>query len=73
MKKVTVQKCKSILFKLGIKYGVSPALISSQLLSDDDKEDMQNGLVPFDTLDIAVKLWLEAGCPDYVSDKGDVS
>tara|TARA_R110000868_G_C10972576_1_gene770461 strand:+ start:610 stop:792 length:183 start_codon:yes stop_codon:yes gene_type:complete len=34
-------------------------------LSEDDKQDMLNGLVPDDTLETAVKCWMEAGMPDY--------
>lgn len=64
---LTEQQCKSIIFNLGIKYGISPARISLKLLSKEDKTDMLNGDIPLDCLDLAVKLWIEAGCPDYAN------
>jgi hypothetical protein len=69
MSKLTEKECKSILFKLGIKYGVSPNLISTRLLSPEDKVDMMNGDVPLESLDLHVKLWKEGGCEDMVGNK----
>lgn len=63
---MTEREAKSIIFKLGVEFGVSPAKISTKLLSVDDKQDMLNDLVPIDTLRTAVKCWIEAGMPDYV-------
>lgn len=65
-----VDECKSILFKLGLKYGVSPKLISERLLSKDDKEDMLNGLVSFETLDCFVDAWKEYGMCNYADGTG---
>jgi len=36
----TPDECKKILFTVGIKLGVSPKLISTRLLNDLDKSDM---------------------------------
>lgn len=58
--------CKRMLFKLAIKHGVAPKLISERLLSKDDKEDMLNGLVSFETLDAYVQIWKEYGMCNYV-------
>ena len=44
---------------------VKSELISTRLLSNDDKRDMLNGLIPDETLFVAVKCWMEAGMPDY--------
>ena len=63
-KKLTDKQCKSILFNLGIKHGVSPRMISERLLSPEDKVDMLNGDVPLESLDLHVKLWKEGGCED---------
>lgn len=63
----TVEQCKSKLFRLGLKYGIAPALISTRLLSADDKHDMLSGLIPDELLDTAVKLWLQNGMPDYTN------
>lgn len=62
---LTKQQCQKKLFNLGIKLGVSPTLIATRLLSDDDKNDMLNGLVPDDSLEMAVKCWMDASKPDY--------
>ena len=64
-KELTKEQCQKKLFHLGIKLGVSPKLISTRLLSIDDKKDMLNGLVPDETLFVAVKCWMEAGMPNY--------
>jgi hypothetical protein len=61
----TKEQCQKKLFNLGIKLGVSPKLISTRLLSAEDKEDMQNGLLPDDALELHVKLWKEHGMCYY--------
>jgi len=61
----TKEQCQKKLFHLGIKLGVSPKLISTRLLSKDDKQDMLNGLLPDEALDVHVKCWIEAGKPNY--------
>lgn len=66
-KTLTKEECQKKLFHLGIKLGVSPKLISTRLLSKEDKQDMLNGLIPDETLFVAVKCWMEAGMPDYAN------
>jgi hypothetical protein len=61
----TPQECKSKLFRIGMRLGVSPALISTRLLSTEDKHDMVNGLIDTATLETGVKVWVDAGMPDY--------
>ncbi len=60
-----VEECKKILFKLAIKHGVAPKLISERLLSLQDKEDMLQGLVSFETLNCAVEMWLDNEMRNY--------
>lgn len=57
--------CRSILFKLGIKLGCSPNLISTRLLSDLDKDDMIQGLITEDALEAHIRAWMKSGMPDY--------
>ena len=57
----TVNECKTMLFKLGLKHGISPKLISERLLSKDDKEDMLQGFITYELLDEFVKVWKEQG------------
>lgn len=66
-KLLTKEDCQRILFKVGIKFGVSPALISTRLLDAQDKCDMLNGEVPIEMLEVAVKAWMDAGQPDYAN------
>jgi hypothetical protein len=66
-KTLTTDDCKKILFKVGIKFGVSPKLISERLLDAQDKCDMLNGEIPIEYLEVAVKAWQDAGMPDYAS------
>ena len=61
----TRDECKRILSKLGFKHGVSPNIISTHLLSKDDKNDMLNGQISIDELDCHIKIWVKNGCPDY--------
>lgn len=66
----TKQECQKKLFNLGIKYGVSPKLISTRLLSAEDKEDMLNGLISDEELDCHVKVWKENGMCNYADGSG---
>lgn len=50
---------------------VKAELISTRLLSKEDKQDMLNGLVPVETLMTAVKCWIKAGMPDYANGHTD--
>ncbi len=67
---LTAEQCKKKLFKLGIKYGVSPNLIATRLLSRDDKHDMLNGLFTDEFLDCHVKVWKEFGMCNYADGSG---
>lgn len=60
-----VEECKRMLFKAAIKHGVAPKLISERLLSKEDKNDMLEGLVSFETLDCHVRVWKEQGMCNY--------
>lgn len=62
---LTKEDCKRILFKVGIKFGVSPKLISERLLDAQDKCDMLNGEIPVEMLEVAVLAWKDAGQPEY--------
>lgn len=46
---------------------VKADLISTRLLSKEDKQDMLSGLVPDETLFVAVKCWIEARMPNYAN------
>ncbi len=63
----TPEQCRKQIFDVAIKLGVSPRLISTRLLSVDDKNDMLEGLLPTETLVTAVKAWIDAKMPDYAN------
>ena len=67
LKALTKKQCQTILFNLGIKFGVSPKLISERLLSDLDKVDMMAGGVSIEALNAAIEAWMKAGMPDYAN------
>jgi len=66
----TVEECKKMLFKLAVKHGVPPKLISERLLSKEDKEDMLQGAITFETLDKFVEVWKEYGMCNYADGTG---
>ncbi len=66
---LSTKQCKKILFNLGIKFGVSPRLISERLLSAQDKCDMLNGEISIASLEANLELWRDAGMPDYANGK----
>jgi hypothetical protein len=48
---------------------VKAELISTRLLSDEDKQDMLNGRLPLEALIAHVKIWISNGMPDYAHGK----
>lgn len=62
---MTVDECRRMLFRLAIKHGIAPRLISERLLSKEDKNDMLDGHVSFLTLDCTVAVWKEQGMLNY--------
>jgi hypothetical protein len=67
---INEEKCKQLLFKVALKHAVAPRLISERLLSQEDKEDMLQGLISFETLDCAVAVWKEYGMCNYADGSG---
>ena len=65
----TREECKRILFKIGIKLGCSPNLMATRLLSEDDKQDMVDGLLSIEELECHVKAWMDVQMPDYAHGK----
>ena len=68
---LSVAQCKDLLITIGKMLCVKAELISTRLLSTDDKKDMLSGLVPLDALITAVKCWMGAGMPDYANGHTD--
>jgi hypothetical protein len=68
---LSVEQCKDLLRLIGKKLCVKADLISTRLLSEDDKQDMLRGDLPIEALECAVKCWMDAGMPDYAHGKTD--
>ncbi|HWI48384.1 MAG TPA: hypothetical protein VNU45_09210 [Rummeliibacillus sp.] len=72
----SVEHCKDLLRTIGKMLCVKAELISTKLLSSEDKQDMLDGVITDEALFFAVKGWMEAGMPDYsgssVNDAGGV-
>ncbi len=66
----TVEVCKKKIFQMGLKLGVSPKLIATRLLSEDDKKDMVDGLISNEELEVAVRCWMQSGMANVV--EGDL-
>lgn len=62
---LSVEQCKDLLRTIAKMLCVKAELISTRLLSAEDKVDMQEGKIPVETLIVAVKVWMRAGMPDY--------
>jgi hypothetical protein len=63
---MTKKECQTMIFNAGIKLGVSPRLISTRLLSPEDKEDMMKGSISIVDLEAAIAVWRDNGMLDYV-------
>jgi hypothetical protein len=63
----TKDECKRILSKLGFKLGISPTLISTRLMSKDDKNDMMEGSLPIESLECHIIAFKASGMPDYAN------
>jgi hypothetical protein len=64
---LSVEQCKDLLKTIGKMLCVKADLISTRLLSKEDKQDMLKGLVPIESLIAHVKIWIQNGMPDYAN------
>lgn len=68
---LSVEQCKDLLKIVGKMLCVKAELISTRLLSKEDKQDMMDGNVPIESLITHVTVWMENGMPDYANGKTD--
>lgn len=61
--------CVAIIKQLAKELAVEPKLITTRLMSEDDKNDMRNGDLPRESLKLHIELWKKAGYPDYAHGK----
>lgn len=69
---MSVDECRKMIVKVGMRYAVPPKLISERLLSLEDKEDMLHGLITAEILDSFVKVWKESGMSHYANGTGEL-
>ena len=62
---LSVEQCKDLLKIVGKMLCVKAELISTRLLSKEDKEDMLAGKVSIESLVTAVRVWRDHGMPNY--------
>ena len=67
--KLTDDACKTIIRRIALKHKIEPRLITTRLMSEDDKNDMRNGDIPYTSLDLHIELWVKKGMPDYAHSK----
>ncbi len=61
--------CKAIINRIAKKLNVEARLITTRLMSEEDKDDMRAGLLPTDILEAHVKIWMGNGLCDYAHGK----
>jgi len=66
MELLSAKDCKKIISKLGFELGVSPKLVISRLLSEEDKVDMKAANLPLEALRCHIRAWMDNDMPDYV-------
>lgn len=69
MELLTKEECKKIISRVGFELGVSPKLIITRLLSDEDKNDMVVGFLKIEALKLNISVWMGNGMPDYAHGK----
>ena len=67
--RLSVEHCKDLLRMIAKMFCVKAELISTRLLSKEDKQDMLEGLISVEELLSHVKVWVQNGMPDYVNKK----
>lgn len=64
---LSVEQCKDLLRMIAKMFCVKAELISTRLLSKEDKQDMLDGLLTIESLMAHVKVWIQNGMPDYAN------
>ena len=66
---LSVEHCKDLLRMIGKMYCIKAELLSTRLLSKEDKQDMLDGLISIECLASHVAVWKEDGMPNYSEGK----
>lgn len=65
----SVEQCKDLLITIGKMLCVKAELISTRLLSKEDKQDMLNGHLSDEALFFHIKHWIDGGMINYNSEE----
>ena len=68
-RKLTDEACKNIIRRIALMHNIEPRLITTRLMSEEDKDDMRYGELPINALNLHVEVWIKAGMPDYAHGK----
>lgn len=71
LKPLTDNECKDIIRRLAKRHEVEARLITTRLISDEDKQDMREGNLTAKSLDCHIKVWKQNGMPDYRQGKNE--
>ncbi|CAB4127159.1 hypothetical protein UFOVP260_18 [uncultured Caudovirales phage] len=63
--KLSDDACKNIIRKIALKHKIELRLITTRLMSEEDKDDMRRGELPIEALNLHVEVWIKTGFPDY--------
>ena len=66
---LTDSECKDIIRRLGKRLNVEPRLITTRLMSEDDKQDMREDNLPVKSLEVHIRIWMNNGMSDYAHGK----
>jgi len=67
--RLTDKACKAIIIQIAKELDVEARLITTRLMSEDDKNDMRNGDLPKDALKLHIQVWKQSVYPDYAHGK----
>ena len=65
-------ECIAIVRKLAKELTVRASLITTRLLSENDKQDLRMGELSTDTLRAHIEVWVANGMPDYAHGLDDM-
>lgn len=69
LKPLTDSECKDIIRRLAKRHDVEARLVTTRLMSEEDKQDMREGNLSAKALDCHIKVWKENGMCDYAHGK----
>jgi hypothetical protein len=58
--------CKALIRRMAEQFNIDPRLITTRLMSEDDKNDMRYNNLPYESLKMHIQVWIDKCMPDYV-------